>query len=182
MMNLMVDIETCGLGLNAAIYEASVVAFDESGEECGISSFVFNVHEQCQAGAVIDATWLGFFLDTFLESKDRPIEIGLRNKLESQLLGFKCGIHWEDASTIWFARPQFDVPRLERLLGGQLPWHYTRVRDLRTLMGLAKVPYRWKPDTEEAKVWTPHRSKDDCLLQIAQWKEAMRQLIATGAA
>jgi DNA polymerase III epsilon subunit-like protein len=76
---------------------------------------------------------------------------------------------------LWCNGANFDAPLLEaayRACGRPVPWRYSAVRDLRTLLELAGVdPKAYRPAVA-------HRALDDALAQAAAAEEALRILAA----
>ena len=81
---------------------------------------------------------------------------------------------------VWSNGASFDVPVLQSAynrLGLEPPWHYNRVRDTRTLWGLATTLAGWaKPQREVA-----HTALADAIAQAADVQSAYAALKGRGA-
>lgn len=173
--SVMIDIETMGLGPNAAVIQIGAVGFnlvtgevDKTGylEDVSLMSAVENggeVHKEVVEWWQTRGGFVAF----------RRPELGGAVHVEEALGGLRnylCDLNWsidtdDRGPRVWAQGPSFDVAVLEgyaRRLGVPELWAYNKPRDTRTIKDLART-LGWEPP----ELGEPtHQAKEDCLLQI----------------
>lgn len=142
MSDIMIDIETLGQGADAVIASVGAVRFDVQRGELG-AKFYARVHLE-QPGRVFDADTVCWWM---LSDDAARLEIAAqtdRVTLEQVLIGLRlfC-LPSASEVRVWSKGPSFDVSILEhayRQYGQRVPWRYSRVRDVRTILWLVGDP------------------------------------------
>lgn len=190
-VGIHMDTESLGLDPSSVVYDWGFVAFDLDDPETILDSnqVYLPLKPQVDLGRSQDpSTWLyhadqgGARLAAIREANDAGDLDALAVLVRSQIKRFKRNIEGATEYQVWFARPQHDVPLLASLLKSvgedELPWHYQTVRDLRTLMDSAGLPFRG-PEIEEFKFGlTLHTALGDSKFQLKCYVEALRRLRA----
>jgi DNA polymerase III epsilon subunit-like protein len=164
----MVDIETLGLEVGAAILSIGAVRFDRDG--VGDQFYGSISLESCQeARLTIDAETLVWWLDQDQEALE---QLTGGQDLHTVLSAF---VAWYgDADEVWANSPSFDCEMLERAgehVGIEMPWAFQEERDYRTLTSL--------PGTGEVQVeqdGTEHHALDDAEHQARVAAATLRKL------
>lgn len=179
MKHVMVDLETMGTGPDAAIIQIGACRFDPAKPEStciGVVGFEQAVSLQSSifwGGSTDKETqewWRTKADETARASvcKD-PIQIGVALMRFSQWLD-----QGEEYETIWSHGAAFDIPILDgayRRLGLKAPWSYRKVRDTRTVFGLAKGR-GWTPRPGQ----TAHTALADAKAQVLDLRLALQVL------
>ena len=172
----MIDTETYGLREDSVILSLGCILFLEEPAPPGSwkESMQFHLGQLYMEFDVADQLSLGrtttqSTLDFWAVQKDPPtdgrvpLETGLRI-----LKGFlNSGLHC--VSEVWCRGTDFDIPLLRNAFnqfGIPIPWHYSDVRDLRTLDKFFVLPKLPRPaDLKE------HHALDDCRYQLMKLKQ-----------
>ena len=164
MSNIMLDLETLG----TVITQIGAVYFDWAGKTGETFLVNVNIKSCLDKGLEIKYKELKFWL----ENKDRITwdkdTIPLTKALE-ELTAF-CKI--DKKAYVW--SHFYDIEILESVcqkLGQKLPFHYTRWRDIRTLVFLAGLKREEKSGDPKT-----HNALDDCLYQVNYCCKAYRLL------
>lgn len=148
MKRFSIDIESLSLEPNALVLSVGAVLFDRhtglldefyTGLSLGEQQGTYNRHISASTvtwwmkqAALDPATALAF-------ETTQPVITALEG-LRDFIAGHTT--MWADPYEVWFQGPQFDAVALGSLCnaaGVQVPWRYNTVRDLRTLIALAKA-------------------------------------------
>lgn len=171
MKDLMVDIETLGSSPNSVITQIGACYFDRHSGEIG-DKFLVNIRIQdcLDWGLKVDGEtikwWFGQTFDkTFLkDAVDLTKALGQFREFAKETRK-KNGAAW--------AHSTFDFPILAnayRTVNLSEPFPYRAMRDIRTLVDLANLPYE-KPKEEKT-----HNGLDDCLYQVSYCVKCLNQL------
>lgn len=167
MKDLMVDIETLGTGINSVITQIGACYFDRFTGELG-ETFLVNIRIQdcLDKGLTVDGGAIKFWFEQnhkdFLEA---PIDL-------TKALGHFKQFCKKD--TIAWAHATFDFPIISnayRLHSQGLPFSYRNMRDIRTLVDLANIPYK-----QYKREGTHHNALDDCKYQVKYCVDCFRAL------
>ena len=174
MKDLMVDLETLGVGSDAAIVQIGACYFNRHTAEIG-RTFRVNIDpESCQdEGLTIDGDTVEFWMDNAGKATWRQPP---RRTLVEALDMFSTFVGESAVKTAW-ASAGFDFPILAsayRACDMRNPIHYQMVRDLRTLRYLVGNPLVTcrNPNTHDALA--------DCLYQVDCASQYFRRLGAAG--
>lgn len=155
MNNLMLDIETLGTGTDAVITQIGACYFDRvTGGIDNTMLINCSIEDQIRDGRIVDDATLRWWFSQSPTFFSDPVP--LKQALEN-VTAFA-----QEAQYVW-CHATFDVPIIDhafKMYGVPLPWHYTHVRDIRTLADLAGGE---KPKTKNKKT---HSALDDCLHQV----------------
>lgn len=178
-MDMMIDLETMGLGPTPAIIQIGAVLFDSMKGSGPILSpqpsfrRTIALQSSILAGASIDMSTIDWWLQQNKDAKHSVCQS--TTTLESALQDFAN--FYEDSGTqrIWSHGAASDVPWLEasfRLLGMKTPWRHTDVRDTRTVFWMAEMT-GW-----ERGEWAgvAHDALDDAMRQASDVFSALRHI------
>jgi len=166
MKDLMVDIETLGVGSNSVITQIGACYFDRYTGEIG-EKFKENIDiKSClKHGLEIDASTLKFWFN-------QPNPTFLKNTLDLSLVLSKFSDFCKEVENIW-SHATFDIPIISnayRKCELEIPFAYNSPRDIRTLLDLAQPEYRMQ------HTGTAHDGLDDALFQVEYCVECFKKL------
>jgi exodeoxyribonuclease VIII len=173
MKDVMLDLETFGIGPNACVVQIGACYFDRETGELG-ESFKANIDARSAVknGAVIDADTVYWWLK---QSKEAIASITTEpqtpNSMEFDVF-YALNIFLEGAKYVW-SHATFDfviVTNTLRRLSIKPSFKYTAARDIRTLVDLAGIG---KMQNREG---IHHDALDDCKFQVAYCVEALNKL------
>jgi len=158
---VMVDIETVGLNIGAAIVEIGAVEFGhrELGDTFHRSVSLTSSQEE---GLTLDADTVEWWLGKHPEVAPEVLVGG--DDLGTALTQFATWLREAGADEVWANSPSFDLEQLEHAaeqVGIEMPWAYYEERDLRTLKA---VPHGVDTDDIEHE-GTEHTALDDAIHQ-----------------
>ena len=167
MKDLMLDLETLGTSNNALIVQVGACYFDRDNGEIFWDKFSMNVQIQdgLNNGFEVDAGAIKFWLEhtpTFLKEAV-PVQTML-GKLREFIS--KKAIIWSHAT--------FDAVVLQNAynkFGEKAPFSYRNVRDIRTLVDLARIKYKKKEGDPKT-----HDGLEDCIYQVKYCCECFKKL------
>jgi hypothetical protein len=189
----MIDIESLSLSTtDTPILQIAAVPFDSEdtellGEIRAFNEF-FPLQPQLDLNRKINADTLGFWLDQPGEMLARIRRQCLVGNDPEELFALLRALNRKIDSVInsshgdyeiWARGPQFDLVAIANLMVacGQTPvWHYSKVRDLRTLMATAGLSSR---DVQRNPSLEDHDALDDCVFQISCYFAAQKALGST---
>jgi len=156
---VMIDIETVGLEVGAAIVEIGAVQFAPGGliGETFYSSVSLTSSQE--AGLSIDADTVEWWVGEHPEVAGEVLVGG--DPLYESLIDFVAWYKEIDPHEVWANSPSFDCEMLEhagKQVGVPMPWDFYQERDVRTLDSL---PH----DVEREQEGTEHNALDDALYQ-----------------
>jgi hypothetical protein len=155
---VMIDIETVGLDVGAAIVEIGAVTFDLNGPGDTFHRSVSLTSSQ-EAGLTIDADTVEWWVG---EQPDVASDVLVGGEdLTDALASLSCWSGITEADEVWANSPSFDCEMLEHAgeqVGVQMPWEFYQERDVRTLDAL---PH----SVELQQDGTEHSALDDAVYQ-----------------
>ena len=157
MNHVMVDLETLGIGSNAAIISLGAVAFDVD-RGLGAEFYMTIDPQSCvDAGLKMDGSTIMWWMHQSDEARSAFKKKG--DPLELVLGAFADW--YPKAACLWGNGATFDNVILDnayKALNGKRPWHFTKDRCYRTLKNL-------RPDVTQERVGTHHNALDDAKFQ-----------------
>ena len=175
MTDIMIDIETKGIGIDAAVLSIGAVKFERTDRgvvKTGTGMFyeLPDLLEQEIMGRTTDKLTMSWWQSqspevykaAFTDDGRKPVETVLLN-----LFNFCNG-----ATAIWAQGPQFDIAILEHMYESKdlaKPWKYSQIRDSRTLFDVLG-DYRDKNNTNL------HNALEDALVQTYAVQECFHHL------
>lgn len=192
MTHIMVDLETMGTAVGAAVASVGAVVFDPfSTVEDPVLGAEFyctlNLAEQQAWGLTLDASTVYWWLQQSEEARQalfthqRSAGPGLGPSEGAQGPGLAAWVAQQVANTTPYSQPRamfwchgatFDAPILEKVYRTFLMdpwWHFADVRDTRTVYDMAGV----SPDRSKG---THHNALDDAKAQALAVMRAYRKL------
>lgn len=184
---IMHDIESLSLSGNAVITQLAYTAADSLAPTEFLEGFVRNLPAQPQLdmGRDIQYSTLRFWLQQPEETRKHLLELeGDLEELRAIMKRYLRGIEDLSAPYIkaskpiehWARGPQFDLSNVARLLAQlelPIPWDYSQVRDLRTLMNEAGVK---SESVERSPEWLMHDAGGDSKFQLGGYAAAQAAL------
>jgi len=156
---VMLDIETVGLEIGAAIVEIGAVQFAPGGQIGETFHRSVSLTSSQEAGLDIDADTVEWWLG---EQPEVAAEVLVGGEdLRDALAAFVGWYENVDPSEVWANSPSFDCEQLEHAgeaVGVSMPWEFYQERDVRTLDAL---PHSVDLDQQG----TEHTALDDALYQ-----------------
>ena len=168
MADVMIDIEGLGTGPDATILTIAAVEFDPLRRDDLGRQYYARVDLESQADRRIEQGTLDWWATQPVAIKDDAFSEQDRVSLREALEGLTRMV-WH-SSRVWAQGPTYDMTILEhayKSLNMALPWQYYRVRDSRTLFGLAPNLERYPAS---------HNALEDCCCQIALIWDTMEYL------
>lgn len=170
MNSCMIDIESFGIGPNAALIAIGAVRFDTRSLLIGsqtknVFSYGVNLQSCLDAGLRVDGSTVEWWLS---RPKEQQVDI-LRSRPGVPLAKAMnaLSLWWsQDAETKypWSHGSMFDIVILEsafKAVGLAPPWFYYNVRDTRTLFDVAGFDF----NTFKTKNKKPHDAYNDAVVQ-----------------
>lgn len=175
--DLMIDLETLGVGPTAAVMEIGAVAFNlfDKKMDAGWWHHV-DVATSIILGGTTDA-------ETATWWRKRGRSTPPENSMASvpDILISLCdyvGMECVERPRVWCKGPAFDAAILDfhaARAGMVLPWRYASVRCVRTIIDLAEILGMPRVSEEPS-----HHAAEDCVLQISQVWRAIEWLDCVG--
>lgn len=185
---IMIDIETLSLGANAVTTQIAFVAVDSDDPETVLreAEEFLPIQPQLKLGRQISGDTIIWWMTQdeasrkrFQQNKGNDFDefVALVTSINRKIAQELEGIAKADYEIV--ARgPQFDIVNIESLfesVGLEAPWDYSRIVDLRTIMGEAGISSK---DVELRAGLVPHVALHDCKYQLDCLAEARRRLRA----
>lgn len=175
MKNLMLDIETLGLGSNALVVAIGAVFFDPKTGNLGEEFYrVLDYQDQINLGRVPTLSTVKFWFGQSEEARQVFLQDGVPTALALQdfhkFVTSNCPI---DNVTPWGNGPSFDLTITESLMSDfkiAVPWRFWNVRCLRTFKDYI---YNGK-DLKREGIY--HNAIDDCKQQIRIVCEGVKRM------
>lgn len=170
----MVDIETLGTSYNSVIVQIGAVYFDRyTGLLDGDTKTQFSVNIQIQdclnKGLKIDAGALKFWFEQGADKMSWLKEPVSLEKALAYFRDFSC-----KAENVW-SHASFDMPIIANAyqsIGQRLPFPYKAIRDIRTLVSLADIPF----DKDAHKIGKTHTGLEDAIYQVSYCVKCFNKL------
>lgn len=177
MQDISVDIEALGTAYNAPILSIGAVLFDRQTGKLGTTFYQeITIASSVKAGLLDGATlawWLSparrsvaerMFAD---DNPDNPRKMHLASALQNFCTWVRSA--GEGPCRVYGNGATFDITIIEHAIhmgsvGLSAPWHYTNVRDLRTLVDAAESIAGFDK-ASVPKVGTAHNALDDAIYQ-----------------
>ena len=142
MNHIMIDLETLGTSPQAPILSIGAVFFDPDTGDIGATYHRKLDFEQACAGRAIDPSTVKWWFQQSDEARSALLGDGESGGQHSALRCLKSFVyHASDEPVVWGNGATFDISMLEdnyRQLGMDVPWKFYNVRDVRTIVDLAK--------------------------------------------
>lgn len=178
MNDLMLDIETLGVGPDAAIVSIAVVQFDLMTGEVGDifrQTIKIDTIPSCRT---VDLHTVGFWMEQ--PDDARHISFGQPDKVAHATAMAMC-VDWIEEhsyadTTLWGKGPTFDIALLTSSMkaeGITLPIPFRNHRDVRTILDIGE---RMQIADDIIFAGVPHDPVSDCRHQIKQIHNVMRHL------
>jgi DNA polymerase III epsilon subunit-like protein len=167
---VMLDIETVGLEVGAAIVEIGAVQFAPRGliGETFYSSVSLTSSQE--AGLTVDADTVEWWVGEHPEVAGEVLVGG--DPLYESLVDFVAWYEEIDPHEVWANSPSFDCEMLDHAgekVGVPMPWDFYQERDVRTLDSL---PH----DVDLEQEGTEHNALDDALYQARVASKILSEL------
>lgn len=169
MKDVMIDIETMGTRSTSMIVQIGACYFDRETGEIG-KTFKININP-LDDKLTVDWHTIKWWLIQSEEARNSIIDESFHDTY-SALTELQDFLNIE-AKYIW-SHATFDIPILLNafhVYNLKFPLHYTKMRDIRTLMDIAN-----HKGNKQARVGTHHDALDDCEFQVKYCVEAMNKL------
>ncbi|PHR91993.1 MAG: hypothetical protein COA69_09515 [Robiginitomaculum sp.] len=160
-MEVMIDIETLGVGTEPVIFQIGWCLFSTEEDETVVGCVDLSIAEQIIRGRTIDDHTVAWW-----RSRKRMTSGGV-NSTKAALERLASVI--QPGDTIWAGPAHFDIPRLEslfRMFEVEVPWKYTQVRCSRTIR-------KWFGDRQDLE--NDHHAGRDAENQAKTLKERMNR-------
>lgn len=169
-MDVMIDIETCGTGVDACILTVAAQCFDplQRSDLDQQRTFYARVDPESQPDRNISEGTIEWWAKQPKQAQEEAFGLDNRIALRDVLSGLHKLV-WH-CNRVWANGPTFDCNILEHAYKSHdivLPWQYYKVRDARTVYGLA-------PHLE--KYPASHHALEDCRRQIYLLWDALESL------
>jgi exodeoxyribonuclease VIII len=166
--NFMLDIETLGTDPDAVILSIGCAAFDKDFKVSDSFYIELETTTQCRSVHISTVRWWATQATGMPGDTDTAVTL---NEALIKLFEFiRNSAPQTVTPIIWCKGPQFDAAILTdayNKAGTPTPWIYSNVRDLRTVLKLARIP---KPSV------VSHNALQDCYDQIEQLSTALQVL------
>lgn len=168
MKDVMIDIETMGTRSTSMIVQIGACYFDRKTGEIG-DKFKVNVTYRNDDGFTIDHSTINWWL-----GRDEKARLSIMgdavyiNEAVEMLSAFL-----KDTTFVW-SHATFDIPILLHAFDvckTNFPVHYTKMRDIRTLVDIKNNNQR----SSIAREGTHHDALDDCTFQVQYCVEALNK-------
>ena len=168
MADIMVDIETLGVGPDATILTIGAQVFDPLGRGYDSRHYYARINIDTQLNRSLNDSTIEWWATQPKAIRDEAFSEDDRIELSTALdeLG---RLIWQ-SKRLWCQGPHFDCTILEhayKSYGKALPWQYYNVRDSRTLFGL------W---TDMPKPPVTHNALEDCRRQVDLVQQTLKHL------
>lgn len=157
------DIETMGVGQNAAVCQIGICEFDRFSGQIGESTCIDVDVESCvKVGGIITTNTVAWWArqERGFSYADKNNVVDIESALHT-LFDFIWDKEEDEPKPVWAKGPHFDIAILEfyyNRFGLQMPWKYNKVRDMRTLIDIYPNPCVYK---------ITHNALDDSVKQAA---------------
>lgn len=187
--HVSIDLETLGTRFTAAVLAIGAVQFDPSTGAIGQTFYrEIDLASAIKSGT-ISAQTLQWWM-THPNAKEARERL-FKNKeekvsLATALDALATWIRGLGSPCVWGNGATFDISILEHAylkgaVGLSEPWHYTNIRDMRTIVDVARY-FEWLPSKQVGQVGTSHNALDDATFQAkvisACWQQLRKGLDA----
>lgn len=172
--HVMLDIETMGTGRDSRVIALGAARFDPfTGVLSGEFSVEFAVVDECGKATPSTVEWWSHEdrreAREYLDALEVVRAVDVPDRLR-EVFGDRLG------DAFWWAKsPTFDMTILEDMgvrAGKKMPWHYRRLRDVRTVVHASGIP---EDDMDWSNLSAPlHSPLADCEVQARHVARAIR--------
>ena len=167
MERCMIDIESLGIRPGSVVLSVGAVVFDKRGTETEMYRNI-SLEDSMSHGLEIESRTLKWWMEQGEEAK-KCLDGDM--SLEHALGGLETMI--DETVEVWAKSPKVDLSLLESVydaVGMEEPWHYSKTRDMRTLISTTDVDYtKVEPETK-------HHALDDARAQAEGVSEILRKM------
>ena len=186
-IDIMLDVETLGVGNSPVLLQIAAIPFDiETGETfAGFNQFI-NPKSCIKSGLEIDSGTVKFWLNEDLEAIQKVLIAAIESEDSLDIVLSMFSIFVERVENfhkkkvrVWGNGVLADNKWIESAyikLGKKLPWKYNANSDVRTLVDLGKRLLDIDPKNTIEFTGTKHDAIDDCLHQIKYCSEIYKKL------
>lgn len=170
-MELMLDIETLGLGVTSVVTQIGWCLFDFEKEHFEHGCFFLDPENQMKLGRTIDWGTFKFWMQQEEAARMKMIEVDVpfNGNVLSEFIDL---VKIEAPTRVWANGTNFDISIIDNLLetyAYKTPWKYNSPRDCRTIWDLCP----WdKSIVNKVK----HDAEQDALFQAKQVWQAWRKI------
>mgnify|MGYP001212003498 CR=1 FL=1 len=173
-MDVMIDLETMGVGNNAAIVSIAAVRFDiQTGKTYEFFEVNVDLNSSLNKGFKVSGSTILWWLSQSAEARGSLVLAPSIN-IEEALTKFAEFLRPDDI--LWSNGLRFDIALLDdayQLLNMKIPWDFHNERDVRTLVAFAPgIKDRCIKENKNEK----HIALNDCLLQILYCSEIYNKI------
>lgn len=173
-MDVMIDLETMGVGNNSAIVSIAAVRFNiVTGKTYDYFDVKIDLDSCLKKGFKVSGRTILWWLCQDAEARG-SLAIGPSISIEEALTEFSKFLRPDDV--LWSNGLRFDIALLEdayQLLNMKIPWDFHNERDVRTLVAFAPgVKDRYIQESKSQK----HIALNDCLFQIQYCSEIYNKI------
>ena len=181
MKDVMLDIETLGVGKRAVILSIALLQFDKESGDLGDQLYlVLNSDSQRGVGRTTDASTIHWWDSQSGEAKEVLTQAETGGvKWEEALREVTEFLHPIKGVTVWSNGANFDIAILEEayyLAGKKLPWTFWKTRCVRTLHDLCKEISGISCKQQVTYPTVAHNALEDCKFQIEYCVKAYNRL------
>jgi len=156
------DLETLDTKPTSYIISIGVCIFDFTSGEI-IKRFSYLIDHEEQPGRTISGSTVQWWLRQILKGNTEDLVLKGRINLTNALTHLRQDLVNYPKATVWGNGSTFDISILESAYNYNTPWKYYNVRDMRTIVGIAKDMGFNKRDVFNAG--TAHNAEDDAVHQ-----------------
>lgn len=167
MKDVMIDIETMGVRSTSMIVQIGACFFDRETGEIG-EEFKVNIYHSSDDFTVDWST-----IKWWMEQDEEARKSIFSNEITIEFAVSQLAEFLSKATYLW-SHATFDVPILLNAFdkaGEKFPIHYTKMRDIRTLVDIKNNNKRSTIPREG----THHDALDDCIYQVAYCVDALNK-------
>jgi DNA polymerase III epsilon subunit-like protein len=173
-MDVMIDLETMGVGNNSAIVSIAAVRFDiQTGKTHEFFETNIDLNSSLKKGFKVSGSTILWWLSQSEEARGSLV-LAPSIDIEEALTEFAEFLRPDDV--LWSNGLRFDIALLEdayQLLNMKIPWDFHNERDVRTLVAFAPgVKDRYIQESKSQK----HIALNDCLFQIQYCSEIYNKI------
>lgn len=178
MNDISIDLETLGVSRNnPVILSIGAVRFDAETGKLGAEFYVEIDLDDAIRNGHIDGSTLRWWFTQAPRARDVFSEKPQKQYLGEALQNLATFVRSTDNPNVWFNGPAEDNAWLKsayNVFGLDVPWHFTKARDLRTIREAAQLD-----GTEVKDVGTHHNALDDAKYQALIVCFAVQKINAT---
>lgn len=172
MSHAMIDIETLGTKPGCVVLSIGAVLFDPFGKTVGMYPFYRNISKQScvDIGLTEDPGTVKWWSEQSDEAKNHLLDHQVH--IISAMSDLQVWCVENGVDRVWCQGATFDAPILQDVferLDIQTPWHFSCVRDTRTVYDLFGLDQKTLP-----RVGIYHNALDDAIFQVIAVQTALK--------